>query len=107
MSLPTKEEMEQKIREAEAELPELLLEADRWAKAEAEPSFSGWVRFHVRTAKRLLPVIQRDSGVPKDQFHGFMAGEVVLTSEQIDQLLRCIGIELPHRPDVKRLPLVS
>ncbi len=86
--------MEQKIREAEAELPELLAAAKRIAIAEAEPSFSGSLRKEIRICRKLPLSIAKEAGINQEEFVQFLEGSAVLNSTQIDRLVACLGLQL-------------
>jgi hypothetical protein len=93
MNIPASE-MEEKIRAAEAELPELLASLDRVAIAASEQTFSGWLRREVPKSRKLLPDIIRDAEISKEDFLNFLEGSHDLTSSQIDRLVASLGLTL-------------
>lgn len=94
MKIPTREEMLEKIRQAEAEMPEALEAAKTLERAMQEQTFSGFLRREVHRCGAATRGIMEDSGIPKVQFIDFMEGLGGLTSDQIDRLVSCLGIEL-------------
>jgi hypothetical protein len=94
MRIPTSEEMKEKIRAAEEEMPEMLAALDRVAEAAQEQTFSGWLRREVPKCRKSLPDIMDNAQISKHDFLNFLEGTSELTSSQIDRLVASMGLTL-------------
>jgi DNA-binding phage protein len=94
MGMPTQEQMQQKIRDAEAAMPAALETGQRLEKAMQEQNFSGYLRREFHRCKKSSLAIVEETGISRHDLSQFLEGRSTLTSEQIDRLVACLDIQL-------------
>ena len=78
--------MEQRWKEAEAEIPEFLARNERRARAIREPGFSGQLRRAVRGSGIHPHDLALASGIPLADLADFLCGDAPLDTAAVDRL---------------------